>query len=155
MSDWSKETQIDTVLTLDRNYRNEAGIVEFCNRKFDCKMQYLGKAKDNRMPKELHYIHEIISVLKKKNIVVIVKDRMVYECLCQKVDTLRFEFIDTNTDEPTNSFIQCYTVFAVKGLEFSEVLVISQGMTKNQKIVACTRAMAELFYFDGALLENN
>ena len=40
------------------------------------------------------------------------------------------------------------SIYAAKGLEFSKVLVFAEGMTKNQRIVACTRAMDELFYFE-------
>ena len=137
------------VFPLDRNYRNEASIVEFCNRKFGCSMKYIGQAKEKRMPKELGNIREILPVLNEKNVAVIVKDKSSFTRLHKAVgDKVPLEFLDTNSDSLANDRIPCYSIFAAKGLEFPVVLVISDDMTKNQRIVACTRATERLYYYE-------
>ena len=149
ISNWEKETNINTVFTLDRNYRNEAGIVEFCNRKFGCAMKYVGQAKQSKMPKELNSIREIPPILNEENITVIVKDRASFDRLCKMTgSTASFEFLDTNASSLDEGKIPCYSIFAAKGLEFPVVLVISDDMTQNQRIVACTRATERLYYYE-------
>ena len=59
-----------------------------------------------------------------------------------------FEYIDTKCNAVPEGKVACYSIYAAKGLEFSKVLVFAEGMTRNQRIVACTRAMDELFYFE-------
>lgn len=149
ISHWEQETGIGMVFPLDRNYRNEASIVEFCNRKFGCSMKYIGQAKEKRMPKELGNIREILPILNEKNVAVIVKDKSSFTRLHKAVgDKVPLEFLDTNSDSLSNDRIPCYSIFAAKGLEFPVVLVISDDMTKNQKIVACTRATERLYYYE-------
>lgn len=149
ISNWEQETGIDTVFPLDRNYRNEAGIVEFCNRKFGCTMKYIGQVQEKKLPKELFSIREVLPVLNEKNVVVIVKDRSSYNRLHRIIgDIVPLEFLDTNSESLPNDRIACYSIFAAKGLEFPIVLVMSDDMTKNQKIVACTRATERLYYYE-------
>ena len=149
ISNWEKETDIKTIFTLDRNYRNEAGIVEFCNRKFGCAMKYVGQAKENKMPKVLNNIREILPILNEENITVIVKDRASFDRLCKMTgNAASIEFLDTHTDTLPEGKVPCYSIFAAKGLEFSAVLVISDNMTQNQRIVACTRATERLYYYE-------
>ena len=147
--DWRNDTGIDRLFFLDRNYRNEAGIVEFCNRKFGCNMKYVGSPHKGRAPQELHSIREILPVLNDEHITVIVKNRASFERLCKAVgDKYSLEFLDTNTKVLPEEKIPCYSIFAAKGLEFSLVLVISDDMTQNQRIVACTRATERLYYYE-------
>ena len=81
---------------------------------------------------------------------VIVKDHAAFLRFCDKVNMneSECEFLDTNADRETPGKRHCYSVFAAKGLEFPEVLVFSDEMTKNQRIVSCTRAMEKLFYYE-------
>ena len=149
VQNWEDETQIGTVFQLDRNYRNEAEIVEFCNRKFGCDMKYVGKVQERKMSKELHSIHEIQPILNEVNLAIILKDKVSYERLCEAVGTSeRFEYLDMNTVAQSEEKIPCYSIFAAKGLEFPRVLVLSNDMTSNQKIVACTRATERLYYYE-------
>ena len=149
ISNWQQETGIDMVFSLDRNYRNEASIVEFCNRKFGCTMKYIGQAREKRMPKELGNIREILPVLNEKNVAVIVKDRSSFDRLHKMIGNMvPLEFLDTNSDSLSDDRIPCYSIFAAKGLEFPVVLVISDDMTNNQRIVACTRATERLYYYE-------
>ena len=149
IKDWKKESGINTLFSLDRNYRNEAGIVEFCNRKLGSNMKYVGKVRKEQIPKELHSIREIIPLLNEEKIAVIVKDRMSYERLCKMVGAWgQLEYLDTHASAIPADKIPCYSIFAAKGLEFPVVLVISDDMTQNQRIVACTRATERLYYYE-------
>lgn len=149
IKDWKKESGIETLFMLDRNYRNEAGIVEFCNKKFGSNMKYVGRPRKEQMPKELYNIREIIPLLNEEKIAVIVKDRSSYERLCKIVNSSgQLKFLDTHASDIPDDKVPCYSVFAAKGLEFPAVLVISDDMTQNQKIVACTRATERLYYYE-------
>lgn len=147
--DWKNDTGIDRLFLLDRNYRNEAGIVEFCNQKFGCNMKYVGTPHKGRSPQVLHSIREILPVLNDDQITVIVKNRASFERLSKSVgDKYPLEFLDTNAKELPEDIVPCYSIFAAKGLEFPSVLVISDDMTQNQNIVACTRATERLYYYE-------
>lgn len=50
VTDWANDTGISEVLRLDTNYRNTATIVDFCNTRFDCKMRYIGKVREQDSP---------------------------------------------------------------------------------------------------------
>ena len=147
--DWKSDVGFDRLFLLDRNYRNEAGIVEFCNRKFGCNMKYVGTPHKGRSPQVLHSIREILPVLNDDQITVIVKNRASFERLSKSVgDKYPLEFLDTNAKELPEDIVPCYSIFAAKGLEFPSVLVISDDMTQSQNIVACTRATERLYYYE-------
>ena len=44
----------------------------------------------------------------------------------------------------SRSKINIMTVYESKGLEFSSVVVVANGMNKSEKYIACTRALNEL-----------
>ncbi len=146
---WKAETGINTEYTLNRNYRNTAPIVDFCNRKFGSAMEYLGSVSTSDQLDELHSIDEVTDVLRKDDITLIVKDHKALEQLCSVtgMDISEFEYLDTRAEQKNGTGIPCYSIFAAKGLEFTSVLVYAHQMTKNQNVVACTRAMKELYYY--------
>lgn len=148
--DWKQETRINTLYTLNKNYRNTAAIIDFCNRKFGSTMEYIGKVQHSQMPHQIGSISELRFVIISKALVMIVKDRRTLEGLCTAMGkpVSDFEYLDTNTEKRNGNKIPCYSIFAAKGLEFSNVLVCAKGMTTNQKVVACTRAMEELYYYE-------
>lgn len=82
--------------------------------------------------------------------VLIVKDRRTLEQMCGQMGkpVSDFEYLDTRAEKKQSGKIPCYSIFAAKGLEFSNVLVCASGMTTNQKVVACTRAMEDLYYYE-------
>ena len=101
------------------------------------------------MPKELGNIREILPILNEKNVAVIVNDRSSFDRLHKMIGNMvSLEFLDTNSDSLSDDRIPCYSIFAAKGLEFPVVLVISDDMTNNQRIVACTRATERLYYYE-------
>ncbi len=150
ISNWEKQTGIDTVYPLMTNYRNTAAIVDFCNKQFDVKMDYVGSIDKTSKPVIISDWFAAQDVLIRNDIVVIVKDKSAYLELCDEtgIDPDDYVFLDTLSDKPDEQQKECYSIFAAKGLEFSNVFVFARHMTKNQKVVACTRAMGGLFYYE-------
>lgn len=150
ISQWESQTGIDTVYPLTTNYRNTAAIVDFCNRKFDVNMDYIGTVEKTQKPTEVADWIEAQDILIKKEVVLIVKDKEAYLELCEEtgIEVTDFAYLDTTSDKPEDAEKECYSIFAAKGLEFSNVFVFARNMTKNQKVVACTRAMGGLYYYE-------
>ena len=148
IQNWIKDTGITSVFEMMRNYRNTAAIVEFCNLHFNTGMLALGQPLAKDRPKELRNAADIRKLLKNEKLVVIVKDQDEYLSFCEASGE-EPEFLDTNAVEQKGDKISCYTVFAAKGLEFPSVLVWAHGMSVNQRVVACTRALKSLYYYEG------
>lgn len=147
IQDWRVQTGIERIYTLNDNYRNTADIVDFCNRKYGSQMQYCGQPGTARAPRVVGAQEGRRIILQEKP-VVIVKNQQAFEELRERlaVPERELAYIDTKIAEVKvdERRIRCYSIFAAKGLEFQTVLVYDKGMTRNQKMVACTRAMQEL-----------
>ena len=150
ISDWRRETNIDTVFIMNDNYRNNPAIVDFCNTQFESDMRYCGAIRDDQRPTIIENTMQLLEAIKHGIPTIVLRDKEVYDLLCDLVGDYsnRFEFIDTKCNAVPEGKVACYSIYAAKGLEFSKVLVFAEGMTRNQRIVACTRAMDELFYFE-------
>ena len=152
ISDWKHETGIKTVYTINNNYRNAAAITDFCNKRFGSKMICTGKIHPEHAPTVLTSVSQITEETLSNNAVIIVQNKEMYESLCAGIRNTdiksKLAFIDTRAQSIPEDVIPCYSIFAAKGLEFSNVLVYAKGMTKNQRVVACTRAMGKLNYLD-------
>jgi len=150
ISDWRGQTGIDTVYPLMTNYRNTAAIVDFCNNMFGVDMKYIGSINKSLKPTLVSSWFDAQDILIKKDVVLIVKDKESYSELCDElgIELDEYVFLDTMSEKPTEERKECYTIFAAKGLEFSNVFVYAKNMTKNQKVVACTRAMGGLYYYE-------
>lgn len=148
--DWRRETGIDTVFVMNDNYRNNPAIVEFCNSQFGSDMRYCGAILDNQRPRIINNTMQLLDTINHGIPTIILRDKESYDLLCDLAGDLEnsFEYIDTKCNAVPEGKVACYSIYAAKGLEFSKVLVFAEGMTRNQRIVACTRAMDELFYFE-------
>ncbi|SCP97795.1 helicase domain-containing protein [Anaerobium acetethylicum] len=148
--EWERQTGISTVYPLTTNYRNTAAIVEFCNEHFDTQMEYVGGVDKKQRPIVVTDIDNSWDRIASEDLVVIVKDRESYEEFCKDagIETDSFVYLDTTSVKSTEKQKECYSIFAAKGLEFSNVFVYAKHMTKNQKVVACTRAMGGLYYYE-------
>ncbi len=146
---WKKESGIENIYLLNTNYRNTAAIVDFCNQMFSASMDYVGKVKNSQKPHRIKEPSQMKSAVENRGISLIVKDRKSLAELCGKIGKpiSDFEFLDTKSEKLVGDKIPCYSIFAAKGLEFTNVAVYASGMTENQKVVACTRAMEELYYY--------
>lgn len=148
ITDWQRETGVEKVFTLNNNYRNNAAIVDFCNKRFNSDMAFCGSVANYAAPSivdQARFKHALLE----GNAVVIVKNRDAFIEMCDSmnIDHKAIKYIDTKIDAVDETHIQCYSIYAAKGLEFPNVLVYANGMTQNQKIVACTRAMSNLVYY--------
>lgn len=147
---WQKETGIDNVFALRKNYRNPASITQMCQTQFQADMDPLGKpnAKMNRETIQQVTTSNLSKCLE-SNPIVILRGKKEYERFISFLPAnqqRRCQYVDTKTVSLKDGSIPCYSVFAAKGLEFAQVLVYGHNMTRNQKIVSCTRAMKKLFY---------
>lgn len=150
IQDWERETGIKKQYLMNRNYRNTAAIVDFCNRSFGSCMEYIGKVKKDQKPHRVTDFSQLKAATMEPDMVLIVKDRRTLEQMCGQMGkpVSDFEYLDTRAEKKQSGKIPCYSIFAAKGLEFSNVLVCASGMTTNQKVVACTRAMEDLYYYE-------
>lgn len=147
ISEWKTDTGIEMVYQLDRNYRNDAAIVDFCNKHFDCEMGCVGSVERENTPVVVDKASTMAEKLN-ANLPLIVRDREALSVFCREADIPidRFEYIDTHTEQIESGRIPCYSIFAAKGLEFPESAVFARRMNQNQRLVACTRAMNRLYY---------
>ena len=150
VTDWQQDTGIQNIQILTRNYRNTAAVVEFCNEYFGTDMRAVGSVQEAQRPILLSDIRGLQEAVGTASVTVILKNRQIFETFCDAVgkDETEMEFLDTRTEKPSGKKIPCYSVFAAKGLEFRTVLVYAEEMTGNQKVVACTRAMETLYYYE-------
>ncbi len=150
ITEWESQTGIKKIYPLMTNYRNNAAIVDFCNKKFKLNMDYIGDIDKYQKGVIISDLSEARDVLTDLDAVLIVKDRDAYARLCDEtgIDQEDYVFLDTMSEKPSGGQKECYSIFAAKGLEFSNVFVYAGHMTENQKVVACTRAMAGLYYYE-------
>lgn len=150
ISQWQSQTGIPTVYSLTTNYRNTAAIVDFCNQKFGVGMNYIGSVNKTQKPVVVSDWIEAQDILTEKDVVLLVKDKESYLELCDEtgISESDFVYLDTTSYKHEDSEKECYSIFAAKGLEFVNVFVYAKNMTKNQKVVACTRAMGGLYYYE-------
>lgn len=132
------------VFTINENYRNAKEITEFINDRLGMSMLPIG------LHGKVEYISaEDADFNQEKQIAVIVKDETVWMNLRQKNNILlqqSVQFSDYRRNLSGN--IDVFSVSQVKGLEFPVVYVCDWGMTKNEKYVAYTRALNELYIFN-------
>ena len=150
VQDWQRDTGIRTVYALNCNYRNNAALVRFCNARFGSDMNAIGKVRPEQSPVTLRGKDALREAVQKGDSTVIVRDRQLFLQLCRDagLPESAFEYLDTKAEKSSGKKIRCYSIFAAKGLEFMNVVVYAKEMTVNQKIVACTRAMKELYYYE-------
>lgn len=152
INDWHTETGIEKLFEMNTNYRNNASIADFCNKSFGSNMRYYGDILIDKVPKKLSSASNIDRFILSDGIAVIVKNEHMFKKLRSLVKDKsildRLFYVDTKSEKVPEDVIPCYSVFAAKGLEFNSALVYAKEMTKNQKIVACTRAMEELLYYE-------
>lgn len=117
---------------MNENFRNTNQIVEYCNEKLKMQMQPVGV--DMEEVSEYKDIFAAIDFAEniKNDAVFIVKDEYAEADL---ENLLKGKGIEN---------YHIYTVKTVKGLEFKETFVFDDGMQRNEKYIAYTRALAKL-----------
>lgn len=112
---------------LKENYRNSTQITEYCNEKFNHDILGMGLSIKNVEVIKKERIDEIINQKNKegKSIAIISKEN-----LKEKIN---------------NKFVLHFDVQAAKGTEYNTVIVNDKYMSKNEKYIAYTRALSELY----------
>jgi DNA helicase IV len=120
------------IYSLNENFRNTNQIVKYCNEKLKMQMQPVGV--DMEEVSEYKDIFAAIDFAEniKNDAVFIVKDEYAEADL---ENLLKGKGIEN---------YHIYTVKTVKGLEFKETFVFDDGMQRNEKYIAYTRALAKL-----------
>ncbi len=146
---------------MNENYRNAEQITKFCNDRFGMKMRAIN------LPGNGYHVltnyndfvaktSDILSRALKQGIsAIIVKDEKEVAYFLKKF--AQFKAKINNMLEETNinkAKWNLLTVTQSKGLEFETVIVTSGAMTKNEQYIAYTRALDELYLFEGNIPED-
>ena len=133
ITDWSTLKKIIDFkqYNLNENFRNTKQIADFCNKKFRYNSISIGI-----MGKDVEYINRMKinniifkKINEKKKIAIITKNRE-----------------DIENIIPIDSEYTFYgNINQVKGIEFDSVIVFENNMTENEKYIAYTRALNELY----------
>ena len=115
------------IYVLNENYRNPKEITQFCNEKFNYDILEMGLSTRNVEKIKKNKINEIINkkIKEGKNIAIISKENL-------------GEIID-------NQLVRYCNVEETKGFEYNTVIVNDKAMSENEKYVAYTRALSELY----------
>lgn len=130
VKNWKQFQFIDKSFILDENFRNTNQIIEYCEKNIKLTMKPVGVSM--QPVKEFKAIDDVFKC-DLGELVFIVKDEYAVENL---VGLLK------------QKNILDYKVFAVKevkGLEFKQVVVFDGDMTVNEKYIAYTRALIQLY----------
>lgn len=132
--------------TLNENYRNTNQITQFCNDSF--KMQVSLTGVDGHSVKEISRtkLENTLSNLKvnEERIAVILPRAAKKDGYIDKEQLPDSIKPIINEKEIGNGQIAVVYVDEVKGVEFDTVFVVPNGMTKNEKYIAFTRALSDL-----------
>lgn len=130
---------------LNENYRNTNQITQFCNDTFSMNVTLTGV--DGKKVKDIYRerLEESLSGLKiaEERIAVILPRIVKKETYLDQDRISKFirSYIGEKLD---NGKISLVYVDEVKGVEFDKVFVVPNGMSKNEKYIAYTRALSEL-----------
>lgn len=143
ISDWTtveRELEVPQIFYLNENYRNTNQIIQFCNDTFKRQVALTGVdgRKVNEIPRSR--LEQSIAKLKigEERIAVILPRSV------KKNEYIDQEQLEIMGDEMGNGKIAVVYVDEVKGVEFDRVFVVSDGMSKNEKYIAYTRALSDL-----------
>lgn len=141
---------------LQENYRNEKQITEYCNNKFDMDMRPI-----SLQGRGVHQIKiqsdpasHLIKLLRKAKptglSAIIVKDKDEANSVLKKTKSLNRLINDLTGGVNVINKLKwnLLTIDQAKGLEFGTVYVFSGRMSTNEKYIAYTRALDELFIYD-------
>lgn len=144
---------------MQENYRNASQITEYCNRVFEMKMVAI-----NTPGKGVHEINsertfhdtmllQLMSGNRAGLSAVLVSNAAEAKALLSEFSKYAEKFHDMTGDDFTlhRTRWNIITINDAKGLEFSTVFVLGGRMTKNQRYIACTRALDELFVYNEEL----
>lgn len=114
---------------LNENYRNTTNVVEYCNKTLQLNMMAIGIDGKDVQINYFNNIDDVIIKAKMTNAIIITKNNHYLEYIAN------------------DNQVKAYDIVSVKGLEFSNVVVIDDGFTPNEKYVAFTRSLGTLIIY--------
>ena len=141
------------------NYRNASQITEYCNRVFGMNMNPI-----NTPGKGVHELHtdsefrnemitQLMDTQREGLAAILVNDDAEARSLMDKFSSYEQKFHDM-TDEEFSIHRTRWNIMSIddaKGLEFSSVIVLSGRMSRNEKYIAFTRALDDLYIYSDLL----
>lgn len=135
----SRPNEVVPIFILEENYRNSQEIVQFYNDQLQMNDRALGIC-INRQVKiieasEAETICKLNLILKNRVVVIsnfedILPEQILALCVKNKIETGKASFM---------------TVAEVRGLEFDTAIVFENEMTRNERYIAFTRSLSELY----------
>ena len=134
-----RPNEVVPIFTLEENYRNSQEIVQFYNEQLQMNDRALGIS-INRQVKiieasEAETVCKLNLILKNRvvvisNIEAILPEQLLALCVKDKIEAEKASFM---------------TVAEVRGLEFDTAIVFENDMTRNERYIAFTRSLSELY----------
>ena len=123
--------------TLNENFRNSQEIIDYYNQSLQMNDKAFGlRVKKVSGIEPVHLLNFIrLQVLLKNRTALIVKDP----------ETLPLPVRGIAKSEPYSRYLSVLSVQQAKGLEFDTAFVIDAGMDHNEKYIAYSRALSELY----------
>jgi DNA helicase IV len=141
IKDWTECGLNAQVLTLNQNYRNTNQIVEFVKSELGINMQAIGF--DGKQVGRINYTDIIKTLYLNSGIKAVIADEKKLLNIYKGAES-KFNIVE-NSGRISKSKINLLTVAESKGLEFSIVAVDDTNMNLNEKYIAYTRALKELY----------
>ena len=144
---------------MQENYRNPSQITNFCNKEFEMEMLAIntpGKGV-HEIASDEEFFNEMISQLLDTRrtglAAILVANDMEARYLLNRFGAYADNFQDMTIEESSfhRTRWNIINIDDAKGLEFSTVFVLSGRMSKNEKYVAYTRALDELFVYSDVI----
>ena len=141
---------------MNENYRNALQITQYCNKRFKLNMKAINLDGDgvHEIRNTEQFLEKLFQLfrnpLKPGISSIIIKNLGEAEYLKEILGSLseRINDIATTPSALINNKWNVLTIDQAKGLEFETVIVLSGRMTENEKYIAYTRALNELYIFD-------
>ena len=132
---------------INENYRNAHQITEFINSEFRIDMMPIGIDGSVKYC-DISDISSEIQLNDNDRIALIIKDIPLYENIASKYRFDAIEKVNLISDDECavkRGFLNVIPISMTKGLEFERVYAMPYQMTQNEKYVAYTRALNELY----------
>jgi DNA helicase IV len=145
MQNWQSAFPTYPVFQLNENYRNAQQITKKINQVFSTEMLAIGV--DGSVEAPRYAYKQVFSryISSKSKGWIIVRDRETFFNFLSSMEPEAREYSFSFDLENADGTIVVLTIDQIKGLEFPKVLVITKGMDMNQKYIAMTRALSELY----------
>lgn len=158
IDDWNEFSSIIPfkIYEMEENYRNARQITEHCNKRFSLGMFAinLDGSGVHVMPSDKNQYDLLMDIMKKPlktgMSCIIVKSPTEAEQIIKNIKGLENKVQDL-TKAPSSLYSNRWnmmTIHQAKGLEFETVIVFDSRMTDNEKYIAYTRALDELYIFE-------